>query len=70
MLEIMLITDNLFNDYYIKSVTTASHTLPLLDTAGFAFLPFMWAVNALWFFHEAFWASPYPEQKQIRRCEC
>ncbi|KAG0710198.1 Gamma-secretase subunit pen-2 [Chionoecetes opilio] len=35
--------------------------------AGFAFLPFMWAVNFVWFLHEAFWAAPYPEQKQIRR---
>lgn len=35
--------------------------------AGFALLPFMWAVNALWFLKEAFWAAPYPEQKQIRR---
>ncbi|XP_063844808.1 gamma-secretase subunit pen-2-like [Scylla paramamosain] len=35
--------------------------------AGFALLPFMWAVNALWFMREAFWAPPYPEQKQIRR---
>ncbi|XP_050731960.1 gamma-secretase subunit pen-2-like [Eriocheir sinensis] len=35
--------------------------------AGFAFLPFMWAVNAIWFLHEAFWAPPYTEQKQIRK---
>ncbi|KAG7176556.1 gamma-secretase subunit pen-2-like [Homarus americanus] len=35
--------------------------------AGFAFLPFMWAINAIWFLNEAFWAPPYPEQKQIRR---
>ncbi|XP_045107778.1 gamma-secretase subunit pen-2-like [Portunus trituberculatus] len=35
--------------------------------AGFALLPFMWAVNALWFMREAFWVPPYPEQKQIRR---
>lgn len=34
--------------------------------AGFALLPFMWAVNAIWFLKEAFWATPYPEQKQIR----
>ncbi|XP_068247935.1 gamma-secretase subunit PEN-2-like [Palaemon carinicauda] len=35
--------------------------------AGFALLPFMWAVNAIWFLREAFWAPPYPEQKQIRK---
>ncbi|XP_069986745.1 gamma-secretase subunit pen-2 [Penaeus vannamei] len=35
--------------------------------AGFALLPFMWAVNAIWFLKEAFWATPYPEQKQIRK---
>ncbi|KAK4291212.1 hypothetical protein Pmani_028676 [Petrolisthes manimaculis] len=34
--------------------------------AGFALLPFMWAVNFVWFLHEAFKAPPYPEQKQIR----
>ncbi|XP_063615785.1 gamma-secretase subunit PEN-2-like, partial [Penaeus indicus] len=34
--------------------------------AGFALLPFMWAVNAIWFLKEAFCATPYPEQKQIR----
>ncbi|XP_045610509.1 gamma-secretase subunit pen-2 isoform X2 [Procambarus clarkii] len=35
--------------------------------AGFALLPFMWAINAMWFFKEAFWTPPYPEQKQIRK---
>ena len=38
-------------------------------TAGFAFLPFMWAVNGLWFLKEAFFKPPYQEQKQIKRCE-
>jgi len=33
---------------------------------GFALLPFMWAVNAVWFFKEAFVRSAYDEQKQIR----
>ncbi|CAL4087667.1 unnamed protein product [Meganyctiphanes norvegica] len=35
--------------------------------AGFALLPFMWAVNFFWFLREAFWAPPYDEQKQIRK---
>ncbi|KAA0192914.1 hypothetical protein HAZT_HAZT002736 [Hyalella azteca] len=35
--------------------------------AGFACLPFMWAVNAIWFLREAFFKPPYPEQKQMKR---
>ena len=34
---------------------------------GFAFLPFLWAVNAVWFAKEAFNRPPYPEQTQIKR---
>ncbi|KAB7507541.1 Gamma-secretase subunit PEN-2 [Armadillidium nasatum] len=34
--------------------------------AGFALLPFMWAVNAVWFFKEAFIVPTYAEQKKIR----
>ncbi|XP_050302227.1 gamma-secretase subunit pen-2 [Anthonomus grandis grandis] len=34
---------------------------------GFAFLPFVWAVNAIWFFNEAFRKPEYPEQKQIKK---
>jgi len=40
----------------------------LFVTAGFALLPFLWAVNAVWFSKEAFVAPPYEEQKQIKRC--
>lgn len=36
--------------------------------AGFAFLPFLWAVNAIWFFPEAFRRPEYDEQKQIKKC--
>lgn len=35
--------------------------------AGFALLPFLWAVNAIWFIREAFIVPPYEEQKQIKR---
>ncbi|KAM0729078.1 Gamma-secretase subunit pen-2 [Formica fusca] len=35
--------------------------------AGFALLPFLWAVNAIWFSKEAFVAPPYEEQKQIKK---
>ncbi|XP_066256180.1 gamma-secretase subunit pen-2 [Euwallacea similis] len=35
--------------------------------AGFACLPFVWAVNALWFFNEGFRRPEYQEQKQIKR---
>ncbi|XP_015517602.1 gamma-secretase subunit pen-2 [Neodiprion pinetum] len=34
---------------------------------GFALLPFLWAVNAVWFAQEAFTVPQYDEQKQIRR---
>ncbi|XP_044261681.1 gamma-secretase subunit pen-2 [Tribolium madens] len=35
--------------------------------AGLAFLPFIWTVNAIWFFQEAFRKPEYEEQKEIRR---
>ena len=35
---------------------------------GFAFLPFLWAINAVWFFKEAFVRKPeFPEQAEIKR---
>ncbi|XP_067937612.1 gamma-secretase subunit PEN-2-like [Watersipora subatra] len=34
--------------------------------AGFAFLPFLWAVNAVWFFKYAFKTTEFPQQKKIR----
>lgn len=40
-----------------------------LFAVGFAFLPFIWAVNSIWFFDEAFRKPAYDEQKSIRRCK-
>jgi hypothetical protein len=37
--------------------------------AGFAFLPFLWCVNAIWFFAEAFRKPPYEEQREIKKCK-
>lgn len=34
---------------------------------GFALLPFLWLVNVLWFFREAFVAPPYGQQPLIKR---
>ncbi|CAH1118655.1 unnamed protein product [Phaedon cochleariae] len=34
---------------------------------GFALLPFVWAVNAIWFFNEAFRKPEYAEQKHIKK---
>ena len=35
---------------------------------GFAFLPFLWAINAVWFFKEAFLRKPeFPEQNELKR---
>lgn len=36
--------------------------------AGIAFLPIIWAVNAVWFFDEAFRKPAYEEQKSIKKC--
>ncbi|XP_025048159.1 gamma-secretase subunit PEN-2, partial [Alligator sinensis] len=36
---------------------------------GFALLPFLWLVNVLWFFREAFLAPAYTQQLQIKSCE-
>jgi len=33
---------------------------------GFALLPFMWAVNAVWFLREAFLKPPFAEQRTLR----
>lgn len=38
-------------------------------TAGFAFLPFVWVVNVVWFFESAFKKPPFDEQNAIRRCK-
>ncbi|EFN82028.1 gamma-secretase subunit pen-2 isoform X2 [Harpegnathos saltator] len=35
--------------------------------AGFALLPFLWAVNVIWFWKEAFTKPLYEEQKQIKK---
>ncbi|CAG9831095.1 unnamed protein product [Diabrotica balteata] len=34
---------------------------------GFFFLPFVWFVNAIWFFREAFQKPEYQEQKHIKK---
>jgi len=34
--------------------------------AGFALLPFLWFVNAIWFFREAFRRPPYDQQQAIK----
>uniref|UniRef100_A0A672GLE2 Gamma-secretase subunit PEN-2 n=1 Tax=Salarias fasciatus TaxID=181472 RepID=A0A672GLE2_SALFA len=36
---------------------------------GFAFLPFLWLVNVVWFFREAFMKPAYTEQLQIKTCD-
>ncbi|XP_057376000.1 gamma-secretase subunit PEN-2-like [Daphnia carinata] len=35
--------------------------------AGFAFLPFLWTINAVWFFREAFHKPEFDEQPQIKQ---
>lgn len=41
----------------------------LFVSAGFALLPFLWLVNAIWFFKYAFKSAEFPEQKKIRSCK-
>lgn len=40
-----------------------------ISPGGFAFLPFLWLVNVVWFFREAFLKPAYTEQLQIKACE-
>jgi len=37
--------------------------------AGFACLPLLWLINAIWFYKQAFKVEPYPQQAQIRKCK-
>ena len=37
---------------------------------GFALLPWLWFINGVWFFREAFFKEPFEEQKTIRRFVC
>jgi hypothetical protein len=52
--------------YDILSELTFSY---LLETGGFAFLPFLWFINSVWFFKEAFLKPQYQQQKQIKTCK-
>ena len=36
---------------------------------GFAFLPLLWLINAIWFYKQAFKVEPYPQQAEIRKCK-
>ena len=33
---------------------------------GFAFLPFLWGINAVWFYREVFNKAEFPGQKQMK----
>lgn len=41
----------------------------LFQSGGFAFLPFLWFINSVWFFREAFLKPEYQEQRQIKTCQ-
>lgn len=34
---------------------------------GFALLPFLWLVNTVWFFRDAFFKEEFEEQKELRK---
>ena len=38
-------------------------------SGGFAFLPFLWFINSIWFFRDAFLAESFEQQKQIKSCK-
>ena len=40
-----------------------------LFPGGFAFLPFLWAINSIWFFKESFMKEHYEQQAQIKKCK-
>lgn len=41
----------------------------LLSAVGFAFLPFVWLINFIWFFNTAFKKDSFEEQDAIRKCK-
>lgn len=43
--------------------------LLLLLLAGLVLLPFVWAINVVWFFNDAFRKPVFDEQSQIKKCE-
>ncbi|XP_067634009.1 gamma-secretase subunit pen-2 [Eurosta solidaginis] len=52
------------------SKATNANKLNLCQTyfrVGLACLPFVWAINVVWFFDEAFRVPSYPEQEKIRK---
>lgn len=53
-------------------LTVSAQTRPfsiISIAVGFAFLPFVWLINSIWFFNEAFKKPEYNEQKLIKRCK-
>uniref|UniRef100_A0AAZ1Y2F4 Gamma-secretase subunit PEN-2 n=1 Tax=Oreochromis aureus TaxID=47969 RepID=A0AAZ1Y2F4_OREAU len=55
----LIIFQWLVNDYFCLIFL-------LISPGGFAFLPFLWLVNVVWFFREAFLKPSYTEQLQIK----
>lgn len=55
--------------HFPPPVTITNINVLLICTGGFAFLPFLWLVNVVWFYREAFMRPAYPEQLKIKTCE-
>lgn len=55
-------------DYGCPLITLESMDV-LFISGGFALLPFLWFVNSVWFFKEAFIRDAFEQQKQIKTCE-
>lgn len=56
---------------FIRRASRQNNNPPTLvnSIAGFAFLPFVWVVNVVWFFELAFKKPPFDEQNAIRKCK-
>ena len=50
-------------------IQRAKLVLTCCFSGGFFLLPFLWVVNSIWFFKEAFFKPAYEEQKQIKTCK-
>ena len=63
---------NICRKYYMGKNKTKSSFYSIsvfVLIGGFAFLPLLWLINAIWFYKQAFKVEPYPQQAQIRTCK-
>ena len=59
----------LISEFFLKNLKKIFKQFYLSFSVGFAFLPFVWLINTVWFFGEAFKKPVYEEQVAIKRCK-